>query len=258
MDRLAIIVHAFYPEIFGVLVDHFDVIKIDFKLFVSTPPDKVNEIRAALANRTYQYEILETENRGRDIAPFLKILPRAIDEKFTVILKLHTKKSLHHSLGESWREGMYDYLADAEQLSQHLNYLRQHPQIGIVGPPEYLVPMHTYWRANEKRVRSLAARMGVNAIDVNGDAFVAGAMFIARTAALVPLARLSITFEDFEIEQGQYDGTLAHAIERAISYSARAAGFSIARADQPNLLLANYAKFGNVWLAKVRRLFSGG
>ena len=52
-------------------------------------------------------------------------------------------------------------------------------------------------------------------------------MFFARLDALKPLMNLSIQDEDFEVEAGQIDGTLAHAIERMMAASAYAASLSL-------------------------------
>ncbi|MFX8660761.1 rhamnan synthesis F family protein, partial [Acinetobacter baumannii] len=52
-----------------------------------------------------------------------------------------------------------------------------------------------------------------------------GNMFWARTAALRPLLDGRITYDLFPPEQGQLDGTLAHAIERSVGLVARANGY---------------------------------
>jgi lipopolysaccharide biosynthesis protein len=74
--------------------------------------------------------------------------------------------------------------------------------------------------------------MGVACLDERYDSFVAGTMFYARTQAILPLLRLQIREEDFEPECGQVDGTFAHAIERAFSYAALAAGFRLGEMKQ--------------------------
>ena len=55
--------------------------------------------------------------------------------------------------------------------------------------------------------------------------FPAGSMFWARTAALGPLLGLNFQTLQFEPEQGQQDGTLAHAVERMVFISSELAGY---------------------------------
>lgn len=51
-------------------------------------------------------------------------------------------------------------------------------------------------------------------------------MFWARTAAVRPLVDLALRFDDFTVEAGQKDGTLAHAIERIFFHTCEYAGFN--------------------------------
>jgi hypothetical protein len=60
-------------------------------------------------------------------------------------------------------------------------------------------------------------------------------MFWARSAALKPLIDLRLTFEDFGPEQGQKDGTLAHAIERLFYFVCEHAGFRWIKISDPAL-----------------------
>ena len=64
--------------------------------------------------------------------------------------------------------------------------------------------------------------------------FPSGSMFWGRSAAIRPLLDLNLGFEDFPVEAGQIDGTLAHAIERTILMFAESSGhewLKVARRD---------------------------
>ena len=53
----------------------------------------------------------------------------------------------------------------------------------------------------------------------------AGSFFWARCDALSPLLEHGYTYEDFPREQGQTDGTLAHALERVLPFVSRKQGY---------------------------------
>src|SRR5690349_6764158 len=91
--KLAIVVHAFYPDVFADIIARLDRLKIGFDLFLSFPPGGGEKIRFLMAKKNYRVVAYECENKGRDIAPFLQMLPEIASEKFDYVLKLHTKKS---------------------------------------------------------------------------------------------------------------------------------------------------------------------
>jgi lipopolysaccharide biosynthesis protein len=237
--KLAVVVHAFYRDIFLELLDLLaDIHSISIKLFVTTPRDQCTDIDLDLKKSGFKYCIFPVENRGRDVLPFLAVMPRVMEEDFDYVLKLHTKKSTHRDDGDVWRTDIFGKLVGEEACAAAFDQFEKNADIGIIGPSGHLVPMDYYWGSNAQRVEVLAFRLGQKMETVHKLSFVAGTMFYARINALNPLFNLAIEDSEFEAESGQIDGTLAHAFERAIAISCYAAGYKLAESnglENPNL-----------------------
>ncbi len=226
-SKVAIIVHSYYPEvlpeIFEMLarIGHID----QPSMIITTPHSKIED--CAEAARAYRSDIrpliIGVENRGRDILPFFTAFEYIARAGCRVFCKLHTKRSLHREDGTEWRRRLFGSLLDPDKIPQILDSLSRNTSIGVVAPDDHLLPMSTHWVSNKHAVLSLAARLGVEALDVLACPLVAGSMFWARTEALFPLYAL-VDSADFESESGQTDGTMAHAIERLVSVSAHSIG----------------------------------
>ena len=80
-------------------------------------------------------------------------------------------------------------------------------------------------------IESLARRLGQAPEKIKQLTFIAGTMFFARTDALAPLLNMAIEDADFEPEGGQVDGTLAHALERAVSISCKTKSYDLVDTD---------------------------
>src|SRR5436305_669368 len=90
-ERLAIVVHAYYTELLQDCLGWIEDLAVPHDLFVTTPASGRPLVEAFLAARRISATVLTTENRGRDVAPFLEVL-RSLDfERYGRILKLHTK-----------------------------------------------------------------------------------------------------------------------------------------------------------------------
>jgi lipopolysaccharide biosynthesis protein len=243
LSRAAIVVHAFYPDVFEDILARVQPLPGDHKLFVSTVQEHRNSLREMLDRSGRDYALYAFQNRGRDVLPFLKIYPHLQAEGFERIVKLHTKKSAHRKDGGRWRTDMFDSLLDGAILERVFEALIADPALGLVGPEGHYVPTETYLAANKQTMLMIGSRLGLPAHDVLSEGFFAGTMFVARTAALDALMGLGFADEDFEPEAGQKDGTLAHAFERAFAFAVRAGGYRLASTSDPDAPAAFQSKY---------------
>lgn len=235
-DTLAIVVHAFYEDVFAEILERLHAIKgVPFKLFITTPHDKSARIDAELKASGFPYYILPVDNRGRDVLPFLKITRRVIEKGYAYILKIHTKKSNHRQDGDMWRQDLYSKLLNEDSMRKAMNSFSNDANLGLIGPSGHIVTMDFYWGSNARAVEALAGRLGQTAKSIKALNFVAGTMFFARMDALSPMLDLAISESDFETEAGQVDGTLAHALERTIAISCKAKSYEIIDTDMNRL-----------------------
>ena len=86
----------------------------------------------------------------------------------------------------------------------------------------------------EHLIKNLANRMnGNNHIELP-DRFSAGTMFYVRRSDLQALLDLELGEEDFENEEAQLDGTMAHALERLFFVSSKISGHYVATCENLN------------------------
>ena len=93
------------------------------------------------------------------------------------------------------------------------------------------------WGDNLDHARRLAGRMGLSIDPDTVLDFPSGSMFWARSCTLRPLLDLQLTADEFELESGQEDGTLAHAIERMYFHVCERAGFDWIKITRPELMI---------------------
>jgi lipopolysaccharide biosynthesis protein len=233
-SKTALVIHAFYPEVLVDILAYAEQLPGDLRLFVSTVPEKEHDIRDILARQPRAFRLFVNENRGRDVLPFLRMLPTLVDDGVEFFAKVHTKRSTHRDDGAQWRDELYRAVIGRETFHRSLSALESDDRLGMLGPQGHLVSMDTYLGSNLGRIDKYARRLGVDANRTLEYSFFAGTMFIARVSALATLLDLGITEDDFEPEAGQIDGTLAHVIERILAICVQANGYRMAFTSEPN------------------------
>ena len=234
----AIVAHVYYedtwPDIAGVLRR----LTIPFDLIVTTAPGR-DWITGAVARDFPGAEVVVTENRGRDVRPFLELLEAGRLDRYRYVCKIHGKKSNDGGrisyLGALWRRrSLFDLLAGPGIAESIVRAFEADPSVGIIGPRAFRLPSETSplkpsWGETRPKVLELAAKMGVAPDEFRLD-FYGGTMFWARPEALRPLRDLKLA-RAFPEEQGLLDGGLEHATERLFTTSAVVAGFKLADSD---------------------------
>ena len=225
--------HVFYVDLLPEVVEKTNNIKVPFDLYITTnSSDNKLFIENYLKKNSYakKYNILITQNKGRDAIPFLYQLKNSI-MKYKYICHIHTKKHGYtKDEGENWRIYLYGNLLGNENItSKILTDFENNEKLGFFFPEHYHIQtkfIYNWNKANAKYVNYLLEilfpkkkiKVG-NTLD-----FPVGNMFWARTKAIYQL------FNDKIInlcpkENGQIDGTPLHAIERIWLYLVKINGY---------------------------------
>ncbi|MCF1496261.1 hypothetical protein GOZ83_28610 [Agrobacterium vitis] len=226
---LCIHVHCFYVELFNEIIDRLRLLTLPVSLVVTV----CSEIDAKIVNKLLidfnqqlDIHVIVCENRGRDIAPFL-VDASPIWRKSDLVLHLHTKRSPHISWGDNWRRYLFDQtIGDETSLKSVVDQFQSRNDVGMMYPENYCMIRHfTEEERNSDAIHSIAQKLR---LECNFDAlhaYPAGSMAFYRVNALAGVLDNSDLENLFEREQGQLDGTTAHAFERLLPEVVRLSGF---------------------------------
>ncbi len=224
----AIILHVFYHDLWAEFKPYLEKILEDknVHLFVTFtnniedyPDDKLNGL-VKLATKVYY-----VENRGYDIAPFLRVFQDIRDNGYNTITKLHTKKSLHEGWdpewGNNWRKDLYKPLIGHAKLFQFNIEQLQSPEIGMIGSKKYF-----YNDEKDQKHKELLAsplllltQLLKQQVPWSGG-FISGTMFMIKTELLVKLFENVTDLWDLipYFPEGTAKHSISHAFERMFGY----------------------------------------
>lgn len=235
--KIAVHLHLFYQDLLEEFVHYIKNIPYEFDLFLSCRQgDNLEVIEEYCKNQLSEMQKIRIEavrNQGRDIAPFYVSFGKEL-KTYDYILHVHSKKSLYSGSEQShWRQHALQTLLPGEQDMCRIFSLMEQEKIGLFFPesPEGLPLFAHTWLSSEPIGRELINRMGLK-IDKDIFNYPVGSFFWAKGDAIRPLFNLNLSYEDFPKECGQTDGTLAHALERAVSFVVRGCGYHLGIYDR--------------------------
>ncbi len=233
-EPFAIYVHIYYADLWPEFARLIKKQTFGFDLFVTCTTGKghdekiIEKVKHDFPDATV-FSIL---NHGRDIFPFIHLVNSGIFEPYKAVCKLHTKKSPHRPDGAEWRQHLTDgVLGDPTQTHLRLKQFIQLKNAAFWVADGQFFDNVRLWGPNEATVTKLMRRLEYR-IDPTNLSFPAGSIYWVKPIVLEMLRGLQLTHRDFHIEQGEVDGTMAHAIERALGYIVKAADMSVLQASE--------------------------
>lgn len=224
--EIVVVIHIYYVEYVDEIVSYLKNIHHDYDVYVSVCDNShVEIIRKIFSPLTKNLMIQVHPNRGRDVGPFLTMLNLNFFDDYKYACKIHAKGSKYSSLGSEWRNDILsELLGSPTRVDSILNAMKFDRQIGLVGPSGHHLCSNRYWGDNKYAVETFCRLMNIPPEDVSLD-FFAGTMFWFRPRAIAKIKQLRLSIDNIEPENGQRDGTAAHALERLFNLVVNASGF---------------------------------
>ena len=238
-NAAAIVVHIYYEDIWADIAGVLKRLTIPFDLIVTTVPGRERLVEAMRRDFPHA-EIAVTENRGRDVRPFVELLESGRLDQYRYVCKIHGKKSADGGrmpyLGALWRRRLFFDLLGAPGIAETiLQTFENDESVGMIGPRAYRLPSPTAslapsWGTNNRAmVLEIATAMGIAPEQFRLD-FYGGTMFWVRPEALRPVRELRLA-ATFTPEKGLVDGDVGHAVERVFSTAVVVAGYRLVDSD---------------------------
>ncbi len=232
MSPILIHIHVFYPELWDELAECLrSLAGFPYECVVTVPQNRGDLLSLFEGNKNIS-KIIQVENRGYDIAPFLQIIQGVNLGKYSYVIKLHTKRDMPGDVyfkpnpynygGSRWRQYLLNCCRE-EHLKEIIRKLEMTPALGMVADYRLI------WPYEERRfMEKLRETLHEAGLAYKGYKYVLGSMFICRACLLEPLQRLNLTAADFSAPDTAHSENLAHVLERFMGVSVIAQGAEIA------------------------------
>ena len=223
LPSVAVHIHVHYTDLLDELMNYTSNLPGKVDLFVTTTQPG-GSIAAQVQARFPHATVWQTQNRGKDLGPFIDAIKRHQLDKYDLVLKLHSKKSLNLPKylkavqglfgkeirnGDDWRRGLITSLAANQQrVEQIYQAFAADATLGMVGAARFICRAPD---VNGVGYEALCQRLGISPHIL----FFGGTIFWIRGRHLRHLRQAGLTLQDFDVHSvGNVENTLEHACER--------------------------------------------
>ena len=205
-----------------------------YELFVTLVEDNP-ELILKIKQFHPQSTVWIVPNMGYDIGPFIEFLNKIDLDKYSYILKLHSKRPTNGTdikinnlpiNRHYWKVLLSEALIGNTQIwENNLQALSQDSKLGMIGSHYLIKKAGKTDLVMLPEVQKQLQQLGLP--DIKDFSFIAGTMFLVRSS-LFKVLQHHYKIEDFATTDGKItDGTLAHIMERLFGAIINAQGYNI-------------------------------
>ena len=222
--KVLVIVHAYWPQQFTVIIKRLNRINMPLSVVVTIPHGEYAIQIEELLSTIYKHHNLSAmrvENAGRDVGPFLKAIEAFGNNNWDLVIKVHTKASQN-----IWFESLVKSLLQSDRrIQNHATLLKRYPK-GIIVHPLFRYPGHRQSSREPAMQQLREVLISKNYPFPRKWYFAAGSMFAASPAMLIDIKRESETIglAQFENENEYSQASSAHVFERFLGLYAFSKG----------------------------------
>lgn len=209
---ILVVFHVFHEDIVADCVGRIRNIPFPHDVLITTPHHERHP--AVVKAKTFipEARVLFCENRGRDIAPFIRSWHQI--QKYDLCCKVHTKKG-DPDYAVAWKELLLDgVLGTPREIEAIVDAFHTDPNVAIAGNELLYAPHPLFIGRNGANIDQICVKHSIKTYSHDHDGFFMGSMFWIRPSSFSFIEKLANL--EFEDERGEIDGQLEHALERIL------------------------------------------
>ena len=234
MKPILIHCHIFHTQMWNELRDCIKNVAIYPSDLYVTMIEEHPDIREDILQLFPKAHIEIVEGRGFDVGPFIHVINHINLDKYSYIVKLHTKRDLpkddngfRNMHSDIWRKNLLLPFQNKNTFQQYVENFEKFPNVGMQGYYQLFIKSSLlYAKAYDcdtyKNFQSFLTKHGLKKIDFQ---YLGGTMFIARAELFKYLQNLNISLQDFSPSNRKEKGDLAHIFERFFGYIVYVQGY---------------------------------
>lgn len=235
--KMLVHLHLYYYDQTDYFISKLrNIVNCDWDLIVTVVEKNEIELNKLIKFKK-NVKIVEVDNIGYDILPFLQVVQNISLEQYDYVLKLHTKRKFNKEefIGGSsyktnayeWRNSLVNSLIASKKRFNHNLEILANNKYGFICNENYLYNVR---QAELQDIVNLNKIKKLLSITNTYDAFIAGTMFMIKADALMLLKNICLKELDFQkgiSKPSGGSGTMAHAFERLFAILAFEKGYEI-------------------------------